>query len=280
MQVKLSAQGGCCVTNMNVASDSLKKLDSGNAESRKASGWRRAWRRFRPFAKPLIVILVLGGGLLAVSMSPLRAYLMHAENVRAAMERLGGWATAVYVAGASVLIAFGFPRYVCLPIAGLAFGFWKGLLWTQMATVLGYYATFIFVRWGGRGFIEKHFPRLQKMHRVFHEHAVPTIILIRLAPVSGIVVNLLLGLSPITHGDFFWGTLLGTLPEAVLMTYVGSSAAHLLRAESVAWVAGGLFFLILVWLVFSWLVRRSRAFDAVEKEYVEESGTGNSGEPL
>lgn len=238
-------------------------------DTHNVSDLRRVWRTLKPFAKPLIVMLVLGGGLLALAKSPLRSYLAHADQMRATMEALGSWAAVAYIAVASVLMAFGFPRYVCLPIAGLAFGFWWGLLWTQVATLFGYYGTFAFVRWGGKSFVERYVPRLRKMHRVFHEHAVPTIVLMRLAPVSGVLINLLLGLSPITHGDFLWGTLLGTLPEAIVMTYVGSSAAHLSRSESVAWVAGGLIFVVLVWIVFSWVVRRSRSFHEVEKEYMD-----------
>ncbi len=227
--------------------------------------------------KPLLVIVILGAGLLAVALSPLRSYLTHVENVRAVIEGWGRLAAVYYVAASAVLIAFGFPRFICLPIAGLAFGFWRGLLWTQIATAIGYHATFVFVRWGGREFVEKRFPRLRRMHRVLHQHAVPTIILMRLLPINGVVINFLLGLSPVTHLDFLVGTLVGTLPEALPMTLLGSSAAHLSRAESAAWVAGALAVVIVIWLVFSWLIRRSRAFDQVEKEYVEEDSPENNG---
>lgn len=243
-------------------------------------GFRGAWRAYKPFLKPLVVVLVLGGGLWGLALSPLREYLSHVDRIRAAIEAWGAWAAFGYVLAATVLIAFGFPRLVCLPVAGLAFGFWWGLLLTQLATMAGYYVTFVFVRWGGREFVEKHFARLQKVHRVFHQHAVFTIILLRQLPISGLFINLLLGLSPITHMDFVLGTLLGTLPEAIPMAFLGSSAAHLSRAESAAWVAGALAFVVIIWLSFTWIVRRSAAFEQVQKEYAEESPASKNGDFL
>jgi uncharacterized membrane protein YdjX (TVP38/TMEM64 family) len=241
-------------------------------------GFRRAWRRCKPFLKPLLVVGVLGAGLAVLALSPLREYLSHVEAVRAEVEKWGAWGAAVYVLGAAFLMAFGFPRLVCLPVGGLVFGFWRGLLWTQLATLLGYYATFMFVRWGGRELVEEHFARLRKVHRVFHQHAVPTIVLLRQLPISGVFINVLLGISPITHSDFVIGTLLGTLPEAIPMALLGSSAAHLSRSESVAWVAGALAFVVVVWLFFSWVVRRSPAFAEIQKEYAAEDPVPMNGD--
>lgn len=231
--------------------------------------------------KPLFVIAVLGGGLIVAAVSPLRQYLTHVSEIQSRILAIGFWGAPLYVFGAAVLIALGFPRVALLPLSGLIFGFWMGLLWTQLATVLGYYALFVFVRWGGKEFVARHFPRIQKMHRVFHEHAIPTIVLLRQLPISGFVINLLLGLSPITHGDFLVGTALGTLPEAIPLAWLGSAAGHLSRSQSTVWVAATFAFVLLVWLFFALFVRRTRAFKSVAFEFseIESSSVKEEGLP-
>lgn len=228
--------------------------------------------------KPLFVILVLGGGLTVVAASPLRHYVTRVTEIQKQFSMLGCWGPPLYIFGAAVLIGIGFPRVALLPLAGLIFGFWMGLAWTQLATVLGYYALFMFARWGGREFVARHFPRIEKMRRVFHEHAIPTIVLLRQLPISGFVVNLLLGLSPITHWDFLIGTALGTLPEAIPLAWIGSAAGHLSRRQSVAWVAATFAFVLVIWLFFLFFVRRTRAFNSVALEFGEVESADSEGE--
>ena len=247
-------------------SDEISK-ESGAAPSR-----RRFLTLMRPFVKPLIVLCVLSLGLIIVAMSPLKSYLGHVELVRDQIQALGKWGPPVFIVCVAALITLGVPRLLFFPIGGLAFGFLWGLLWTQIATMIGYYAIFLFVRWGGRDFVLKHFPRVSHMHRVFHKHAIPTIIVIRQLPVSGLPINLLLGLSPISHTDFLIGTVIGILPEAVPMAAIGSSAVKLTTGQGLAWVAGLLVFVIVIWLVFSLIVRSSKMFAQVESEYETEDG--------
>lgn len=227
---------------------------------------------FKPFIKPLIVLLALSVGLIVVAMSPLKEHLKHVELLRDQIRALGAWGPPVFVIAVFALITLGVPRILFFPIGGLAFGFWWGLVWTQLATMMGYYAIFLFVRWGGRDFVARHFPRIQRMHRVFHNHAIPTIIVIRQLPISGLPINLLLGLSPITHTDFLIGTVIGVLPEAIPMAAIGSSAVKLTAGQGLAWVAGLLVLVILIWLVFSLVVRSSKMFAEVEADY--EGGQG------
>ena len=251
----------------------MDSVSSTNKES--AAPAHKTGSAIRPFIKPLLVLCVLSLGLIIVARSPLKSYLAHVELVRDQIEALGQWGPPVFIACVAGLITLGVPRILFFPIGGLAFGFLWGLIWTQIATMIGYYAIFLFVRWGGRDFVVRHFPRVSRMHRVFHKHAIPTIILIRQLPISGLPINLLLGLSPISHLDFLVGTVIGILPEAIPMAAIGSSAIHLTAGQGLAWVAGLLAVVIVLWLVFSLALRSSRMFAQVESEYEEEA----AGEP-
>ena len=228
------------------------------------------WRKYKPILKPLLVICVLVAGLLVVALSPLKSYLRQVEVMQQHIEALGVWGPLIYMACVFLLISVGVPRLLFCVIGGLAFGFVWGMIWTQIPTLLGYYVVFLFVRWGGRDFVVRHWPRLERMHKVFHKRAVPTIIVIRQLPISGVFINLLLGLSPISHLDFLVGTALGLLPEAIPMTAIGSSALELTAGQGLAYVAGLLVFLIVLWVVFTLVVRSSRMFARVRKDFVEE----------
>ncbi|MBN2108138.1 MAG: hypothetical protein JW832_12005, partial [Deltaproteobacteria bacterium] len=45
-----------------------------------------------------------------------------------------GWAAPlVFIFAVAGLVAVGVPRLLLCPIGGMAFGFWQGLLWVQLA---------------------------------------------------------------------------------------------------------------------------------------------------
>ncbi|MFH0953102.1 MAG: VTT domain-containing protein [Verrucomicrobiota bacterium] len=220
--------------------------------------------------KPLIVLAVLALGILVVYFSPLRGYLHEVKQIKARLAALGVLGPVVYMAVVFVLISMGFPRLLFCPIGGMAFGFVRGLLWTFFPTLLGYYVIFLFVRWGGRDFVLRHWPRLARPHRVFETHAVPAIVLIRQLPISGLLINLALGVSPVGHVQFLVGTAIGLIPEAIPFTLVASGAVKMGGGESAAYVLGAIVILVLLWGGMWVLARRSRLFAEVREEAQED----------
>jgi uncharacterized membrane protein YdjX (TVP38/TMEM64 family) len=216
--------------------------------------------RPRDFLKPLLVILVFAVGLTVVYFSPLKSYLRHLDEVRDRLDRMGPAAPLIFVAGVWLLICMGVPRLIFCPLGGMAFGFWRGLLWVEIGTLMGYYVVFLFVRWGGREFVLRRWPKVGRMRHIFHRRAIPTILVMRQLPISGLLINMLLGLSPIRHADFVLGTALGLLPEAIPLTLVGSSATHLSRGAGLLYVLAGLGFVLLIWIGFGLFVRFSKRF--------------------
>ena len=216
--------------------------------------------------KPLIVFFALAAGILLVCFSPLREHLRHIKEIKARLDGLGALGPAAYMAAVFVLISIGFPRLLFCPIGGMAFGFVKGLLWTQIPTVLGYYVVFLFVRWGGKDCVLRRWPRLGRPHRFFTTHEVPAIILIRQLPVSGLLVNVVLGVSPVRHSAFLAGTMIGLIPEAVPFTLVTSGAVKTGSGESAAYVVGAVLILAVIWALLAIFVRRSSLFLEISEE--------------
>jgi uncharacterized membrane protein YdjX (TVP38/TMEM64 family) len=208
--------------------------------------------------KGLILLLVLVGGLAVIYLTPLRGYLTEVHRVSERLKHAGVAAPIVFVLAVAVLVAIGCPRLLLCPIGGLTFGFFWGLLWTQLGTILGFYATFLFVHWTGREFVLRKWPRLARFRPVVGRRGWLTVILVRQMPIGGFYINILLGLTPLRHSHFFLGTAIGILPEAIPATLIGSSASELSLGKSIAYVLIAVLCLVCVWILFGWFVRSSK----------------------
>jgi uncharacterized membrane protein YdjX (TVP38/TMEM64 family) len=196
--------------------------------------------------KPLIMLAIVAAAFALAYFTPARKYLGDIQIVKFWLLSLGWVGPAVWMGVVFVMVAAGMPRLLFCPIGGLAFGFWHGLLWTQVPTLLGYYALFLFVRWGGQDFVLRHWPRVGRLKKHFHGHSAALLVFgMRQLPISGLMVNFLLGLSPIRHGHFLLGTAFGILPEAIPFTLVASGVFKLSGENTPLYIAAAVGILLL-----------------------------------
>ena len=230
--------------------------------------------------KPLIVLTVVAAALVLVYFTPARKYLGNIQSVKVWLLSLGWVGLAVWMGFVFVLVAAGMPRLLFCPIGGLAFGFWQGLLWTQVATLAGYYALFLFVRWGGQDFILRHWPRVGRLKKHFHGHSAALLVFaVRQLPISGLIINFLLGLSPIRHRHFLLGTAFGILPEAIPFTLVASGTFKLTGQNTPLYIVAAIGLLLLVCASLWYFSRHSKLLAELrdETEVVdEEAGAPSS----
>ena len=206
--------------------------------------------------KVVLQLLLLGGSIFIIYLPPVRDQLGRIHEISDYLIGLGWIGQLIFIPAVAVLVAVGVPRLLLCPIGGLAFGFWKGLILTQLATVIGFYGTFLFVRWSGRDMILRKFPRLKRYTEFSRRSGIITVLLIRQLPITGFYINLMLGLLPLSHADFLLGTLIGILPEAVPATLAGSSAAHISSSKSIRYTAMLVAGLIILWTVSGRIVHR------------------------
>jgi uncharacterized membrane protein YdjX (TVP38/TMEM64 family) len=217
--------------------------------------------------KPLIMLAVVAAAFALVYFTPLRKFLGNIQSVKYWLLSLGWVGPAAWMGIVFALVAAGMPRLLFCPIGGLAFGFWYGLLWTQVATLGGYYALFLFVRWGGRDFVLRHWPRVGRLKEHFHGHsAVLAVFAVRQLPISGLLINFLLGLSPIRHRHFLLGTAFGILPEAIPFTLVASGMLKLTGRNTPLYIAAGVGFLLLVCVTLWYFSRHSKLLAELRDE--------------
>jgi len=209
--------------------------------------------------KPLIMLVLVAAAFAFVYFTPTRKYLGNIQDIKSWLLSLGWVGPAAWMGIVFALVAAGVPRLLFCPIGGLAFGFWHGLLWTQVATLAGYYALFLFVRWGGQDFVLRHWPRVRRLKEHFHGHSAALLVFaVRQLPISGLVINFLLGLSPVRHRHFLLGTAFGILPEAIPFTLVASGAFKLTGQNTPLYIAAAIGFLLLVCAALWYFSRHSK----------------------
>ncbi len=188
-----------------------------------------------PWRKVAVLACIVTGLLGLVYLSPLRQHLTRWQELATMLHGLGIWAALIFTASVVLLVAAGFPRLVFCVIGGSAFGFWQGLLWTQLGTLTGTYIVFLVAR-SKAHWIRQYVENRGGLRDFVQQQGIPGVILARQLPVPSLLVNLACGLVSFTHRDFLIGTALGQLPEAVPCTLIGAGLLRASFAESAGYI--------------------------------------------
>lgn len=206
--------------------------------------------------KALTTALLLASLTAMVLLSPLRGWLSDPSHVQQTLGQTGWAAYPLWALAIALLIAAGVPRVLLCALAAMAFGFWAGLILVQVASVLGYYAMFVFVRWGGRDWVLSRWPKLQHWARTVGNQGIIGVVIFRQLPLHGALINFCLALSAVGHTDFLVGTFIGLIPEAIPAALVGAGISQ----RHSPWIARsfviGAVVLAVIWLICGRLIRR------------------------
>jgi uncharacterized membrane protein YdjX (TVP38/TMEM64 family) len=181
-----------------------------------------AHHRRRPPLRLVLIALGLACAMVAVALSPIRLWVQDAHRVREAVASLGVWGYPACILAVAILVGCGVPRLIFCAVGGMILGFWWGLTVVQAGTLLGYYAVFLFVRWGGRDWVMHRWPSLSKWSDMMRGQGFVAVLLARQLPLHGTFVNLILGLSRVRHRHFLFGSAIGMFPEAIPLTLIGA----------------------------------------------------------
>lgn len=139
-----------------------------------------------------------------------------------------GWAAPFAFVGLKVFgIAMGLPASPVTFAGGALFGFPGGILLNVGGGTLGAIFPFAYARWWGREAVAERLQgRLGRWDEHLAERGFRAILFARLMPVLPFTfVNFAAGLSKVRFRDYLAGTLLGIVPGASAITYLGASAA-------------------------------------------------------
>ena len=237
----------------------LEALANANAEPKDAAGLNR--RTIKKAVFLVVGLLVLG---MLFWLPPVGHVLLDdKERIKQFIQDCGPWAPVVFTASVAVLIGCGLPRLAFHILGGALFAFWWGLLWSSLGTMIGYTVVFFAVRQLGlrEAILRKH-PTWQKLTAKLKHNTVPAVILFRQIPLPGMVTNAVLGLSPIRRREFFLGTSIGLLPEAVPMVLIGSGLRKEDLRLTVLYLFGAVALFIALWIAWGAYSRRAAVRDA------------------
>ncbi len=129
-----------------------------------------------------------------------------------------------------VATALSIPGAVFLTLAGGALlGFWYGLLLVSFASSIGATLAFLVSRTLLRDWVQKRFAsHLGGINRGFERDGAFYLFSMRLVPiVPFVVVNLLMGLLPISARRYYWVSQLGMLPATAIFVNAGTRLGEL-----------------------------------------------------
>lgn len=207
----------------------------------------------KKFAIGSLLVAVVGCSFLIYSM-PLKDVLSQSQQIKSWLAETGYAAPAVFTLAAALLTAIGMPRLLLCTLAGVVFGFTWGFVWSHFGTLLGAYGTFIFARWSGREYVQQRFPKIIALSQATQARGWRSVLFMRQLPISGLYNDILLGMSTVSHCDFWIGSALGFLPLGVTATLVGAGAiqadiSHLAQYLGIAAVAFFILTLSLKWIL-------------------------------
>jgi uncharacterized membrane protein YdjX (TVP38/TMEM64 family) len=234
----------------------LEALAEAKAERTDAAGFdRRAIKKATVLLGGLLVLGVL------TTLPPVRHVIVDNQpRIKQFIHDIGPWAPMVFTASVAVLVGCGLPRLAFHFLGGALFAFWCGLLWSSIGTMIGYGVVFLAVRQLGlrESILRKH-PAWEKLAVKLKHNNVPAVILFRQIPLPGMVTNVVLGLSHIRRREFFLGTGIGLLPEAVPMVLIGSGLRKEDLGQTVLYLCGAVALFIAVWIAWGCLYPEGRS---------------------
>jgi uncharacterized membrane protein YdjX (TVP38/TMEM64 family) len=189
-------------------------------------------------SRKLLILLAAGIALFSViHMTPLGEQV-HSWDRLAELFKTGGVkAELSFVLISSFLIMVGTPRLLFWGVAGFTFGFWQGLFLSLFSSLVGSFLGFRAARWGGRAWLIERFGKNRFFGRIVRaEPTVASVALIRFLPVSNAIINVGLALGNVSSRTFLVGSLIGFLPQGIVVLIIGSGIA-----EDVPWAEAAQF---------------------------------------
>jgi len=140
----------------------------------------------------------------------------------------GAWGPIAYVLLYAVGPSFLVPGAVMTIAGGLAFGAFRGAVWSLVGANSGALIAFGAGRFLGQSFVDRITPNRFR-HLLDHlvRNGFYVILYLRLVPVIPYnALNLLAGASPIEFNDYFWASVIGMIPGTILFAFLGDALWH------------------------------------------------------
>ena len=200
-------------------------------------------RRVRTVAVTLLAVAVL-----ALIVVTARERVPNPQAVTAWFASLrDAWYALPLVAVAFALFgAMLVPVVLLITATGVAFGPFLGPVYAMTGSLVSGSVGFGLGRWIGRERVERLFGRqVPRLTRALNRHGTLAVFFIRKIPLPFMLVNIVIGASPVRYRDFLFGTMLGMTAAVIALAGFGGTFMELLQNPSAPVVAAAIALLAL-----------------------------------
>ena len=141
-----------------------------------------------------------------------------------------GGTISIFISMLLVAICVFFPVIPFPVLAGMigaVFGTSQGMFVSLTGAIIGTIAFFFLSRYGFRDYAQQklmHYPKVKEYEQFLNKNSFVAILISRLIPViPAPVVNIICGLSQVKWLTFFTASLIGKIPNILLLSYAGAS---------------------------------------------------------
>lgn len=151
------------------------------------------------------------------------------QQLQSWLQQMGIWAPIIYIIIYAIATIFILPSTPLNLSGGAIFGSVWGTVWTSIAAILAAVLSFGFSRTIGRKLVEKKLAgKWQSLDQEMEQGGFFYMFAIRLLPLIPYgMVNFAAGLTSIKFRDYFFGTLLGTIPGILPFVMMGAGLTAL-----------------------------------------------------
>jgi len=199
----------------------------------------------------LLAVLLVAAFMALAHFTPLKAWITEVDAWKKLVREFGWMAHGVFVIACAAVVMMGVPRLPMCAAAGLIFGFGEGLILSLFGSTMGSYGAFVLSRHGFRRAAESRAEKWPWLKKLLKKPSVMRVFWVRQLMVPGLVLNVLLGMTPVRHSRFLFGTGLGYLPLNIAFSLVGSGLGKGSLATTLAQLLAAMAVInIAAWLVY------------------------------
>jgi uncharacterized membrane protein YdjX (TVP38/TMEM64 family) len=172
-------------------------------------------------AVKIAILLILVAGVVALYFSPLRDQLSREKIVQWVDTVRDLWyGPIVLIVSYAIGCVFAIPASIFIIAAGVIWGWKLGVTYAMCGALLGASAAYVAGRFLGEGLLDRFGKAGQAVSKQVKNAGFVSMLIARLIPGPPFAVwNYAAGIANMNFGDYFFATLLGTLPAHIIFAY-------------------------------------------------------------
>lgn len=199
-------------------------------------------------------IIIFIAILLVIILSFIDRDLINIDNIRELILNAGIFAPIIYIIAFSLVPLTFFPDSLLAILGGSLFGLYQGSIFTIIGALIGGSISFFLSRLLGNRFIKpSKNKKLLNIEEILKNQGFLTILILRLIPLFPFdLISYGAGLTSIKYNDFFFGTLIGTIPGIIVFVNLGAQWISLDKTSIYCSIS-----ILILFILFSLILKKS-----------------------